>query len=323
MFGSTFGGGFAADQAASEVDGSTLTALDRLINTAASDAGVGSAEAVSVATVRGPAGGSIPPCWPELAPAAGCTGAGVSAKPPQLPIRNPPSSVGDLASSVAPPKGFTELMLWLGAESGSSLEEFCLIPETDFMDALGGLEVDEIALTSMRRASLIKYLRAAFEGMGFDPPAFGSAQATPKQTAPPPQAVPPPQASQPASFQEIPAGAVNLHEVVDQKLKAQAPMVSFSELGALRDAYEKKTGAPPQRNTYRQESSSAHCERSFSRGGCPSSTLAFGRFLARASPSSGGLKRRSSHMESSSRARSTAPLPSQSGRPRGDCFRWR
>ena len=145
MFGATFPGGFAGQAASVGDGGSFLTALDHFISSAAASVGAGSVEAAGVATARGSAGGVDPSGWPELAPAAGQQAAGVTAKPPLLPIRNAPATVGDLVASAAPPKGFQELLLWVGADPASPLEDFCLIPETDFMDALGGLEVDEIS----------------------------------------------------------------------------------------------------------------------------------------------------------------------------------
>jgi len=140
------------------------------------------------------------------------------------------------------PRGFADLVWLAGATGDDDSETFLTIPEDDFKGMLEALTVDTRPVTSMQRASIIMFLRKMYEAHGLQAPSFGSAtRAVPQNLANVPSV-----ASQPASpAPEIASDTVNLGQVVDQTLKAQVKLISFSELSQLRRHYESKTGTPP------------------------------------------------------------------------------
>ena len=157
-----------------------------------------------------------------------------------------PATLGGILNSERkPPVGFGELLAELGADPGDSTEDFCHIPEAEISQALDGLIVEECTLTSMKKASLVRYVRSIFSSMGFNPPGLGSAQARQPDGQSASSSGEPPALKGAPPLELIPAGAVTLSQAIDQKLQGQVPLVTFTELAALRANFERVTGAAP------------------------------------------------------------------------------
>jgi len=194
-------------------------------------------------------GGASPTALLPVAPAgpAATTEVAVTHRETAKPATD--SMIGDVMAKRSPPVGFDELLTQVGATTDTVLEDFVLVSETDMMDALGNIEIEENQLTGIQRAGLVRYVRSVFVEAGYDPPLLGSAMpAAPKAAAPPPGSLNlgtavSPQA--PDTTPEITASMVQMGDVVDQKIRAQVSMISFGDRAKARSTYERVTGAPP------------------------------------------------------------------------------
>ena len=199
-----------------------------------------------VASPRNPSLGTAPsaPQLPEVIVDSGCGGAQASAAViAELGKQILPVSVGGLSASVGPPPAFAELLSFLGASEGTPLDVFTCLPEEDLLNAVHDVTVDDAPISAIQRAGLIKHIRFIFSSCGCPAPALGAVVSETSSSVPP--AVPARSSSTQLALQSIPADTVYLNQIVDQNLRAQTRMLSFSELGGYRAYYENVCGSSP------------------------------------------------------------------------------
>jgi len=93
-----------------------------------------------------------------------------------------PPTLGEVMAEMATPAGFSEVVAETGADADTFTTDFCMIPESDLLDALNTAQFEDEDLKPIQKAKILKTIRQLFAGCGFAVPALGS----PATLAPPP-----------------------------------------------------------------------------------------------------------------------------------------